>query len=247
MSSKDVISATGKNLWWLSTLKYGWETDDYNRRRGGGRPQNLHRNHTVLQSLAPNRGLMKEWHPTKNKPLNPRELRISFEKEVWWICETGHEWQASIERRLKGDGCPSCIGSDPAAGVQPNGAPEPAFDFSLFDDESLQEDDEAPPPDLGATEMDFRKNKRFSHTTTGLLEDSETGYWIYAIMRNYSQDGMYFEVEKAVKPGTIVKIKLEKALNRFFNKNFIGTVTWCNELYGETGSEYMFGLGVQII
>ena len=31
-------------------------------------------------------------------------------KKVWWICNKGHEWQASIAHRNKGRGCPYCAG-----------------------------------------------------------------------------------------------------------------------------------------
>ena len=29
---------------------------------------------------------------------------------VWWKCERGHEWQAKIADRSRGDGCPYCSG-----------------------------------------------------------------------------------------------------------------------------------------
>ena len=29
-------------------------------------------------------------------------------KKVWWKCELGHSWQASISHRTAGTGCPHC-------------------------------------------------------------------------------------------------------------------------------------------
>ena len=31
-------------------------------------------------------------------------------KKVWWICEKGHEWQATIANRKNGNNCPYCRG-----------------------------------------------------------------------------------------------------------------------------------------
>ena len=29
-------------------------------------------------------------------------------KKVWWICEKGHNFEATIDNRTKGSGCPLC-------------------------------------------------------------------------------------------------------------------------------------------
>ena len=34
-------------------------------------------------------------------------------KNVWWLCPKGHEWQTRIENRTLGDGCPYCAGHQP--------------------------------------------------------------------------------------------------------------------------------------
>lgn len=31
-------------------------------------------------------------------------------KKMWWKCNKGHEWQATIASRNKGSGCPYCAG-----------------------------------------------------------------------------------------------------------------------------------------
>ena len=65
--------------------------------------------HTGFTNLASERNLIKEWHPVKNGALNPRDIKPGYNRKVWWICENGHEWQATINRRLRDGGCPSCI------------------------------------------------------------------------------------------------------------------------------------------
>ncbi|MCD8196887.1 MAG: zinc-ribbon domain-containing protein, partial [Lachnospiraceae bacterium] len=34
-------------------------------------------------------------------------------KKVWWKCENGHEWRATIASRSNGCGCPVCLGRRP--------------------------------------------------------------------------------------------------------------------------------------
>ena len=52
--------------------------------------------------------LASQWHPTKNGSLLPEYVSVSSNKKVWWICEKEHEWQAIINSRNKGAGCPYC-------------------------------------------------------------------------------------------------------------------------------------------
>ncbi|MCK2000775.1 zinc-ribbon domain-containing protein [[Brevibacterium] frigoritolerans] len=53
--------------------------------------------------------LQKEWHPTKNTGLILVDFHL-VQKKVWWICEKGHEWEASPNNRKNGTGCPHCAG-----------------------------------------------------------------------------------------------------------------------------------------
>lgn len=53
--------------------------------------------------------LCKEWDYDKNQ-ITPNEVTVSSEKKVWWKCNKGHEWQASISNRNKGRNCPYCAG-----------------------------------------------------------------------------------------------------------------------------------------
>lgn len=53
---------------------------------------------------------VKEWNYEKNVPLKPEQFNPSSGKRVWWKCEKGHEWIASINNRKKGSSCPYCAG-----------------------------------------------------------------------------------------------------------------------------------------
>ena len=55
--------------------------------------------------------MKKEWNYQKNNQLNlyPTKLSKGYDKKVWWICEKGHEWLASINSRTsKKTNCPYC-------------------------------------------------------------------------------------------------------------------------------------------
>lgn len=60
-----------------------------------------------------------QWHPTKNGNLRPEMVIAGSHKKVWWLMpydspDTGKhfdfEWEATIESRSKGIGCPYLIG-----------------------------------------------------------------------------------------------------------------------------------------
>lgn len=54
--------------------------------------------------------LLKEWHPVKNKHLNPKDYRPGSRTIVWWKCRHSpdHEWKAPIRNRSNNRGCPMC-------------------------------------------------------------------------------------------------------------------------------------------
>ncbi len=66
--------------------------------------------------LATSPELAAEWHPTRNGALTPDKVSRSSGKRVWWVCESGHEWQASVDNRARGNGCPYCSGKRVIAG-----------------------------------------------------------------------------------------------------------------------------------
>lgn len=103
---------THTKVWWrcLKNDKHEWESKVANRSNGRTCPYCLNRkiNETnSLLTLAPEIG--KEWHPTKNGDLGPHQVALNYSKKVWWICEVGHEWQETPNRRnFRQSGCPEC-------------------------------------------------------------------------------------------------------------------------------------------
>ena len=60
--------------------------------------------------LLVNPSLAKEWHPTKNGKLSPKDVTPGSQKKAWWKCPKGddHEWEAVISDRNRGFGCAVC-------------------------------------------------------------------------------------------------------------------------------------------
>jgi hypothetical protein len=53
--------------------------------------------------------LAKEWHPTKNLPTTSKAVGKGSKFRAWWICNKGHEWQVSVQKRTAGSQCPYCL------------------------------------------------------------------------------------------------------------------------------------------
>ena len=38
----------------------------------------------------------------------PSDITSGSSKKVWWICTNGHDWEAPVNNRTGGRGCPVC-------------------------------------------------------------------------------------------------------------------------------------------
>ena len=54
--------------------------------------------------------LLRQWDTKKNAPDTPQTVTHGSHKKIWWRCDKGHSWQASIYSRTSGSGCPYCGG-----------------------------------------------------------------------------------------------------------------------------------------
>lgn len=56
--------------------------------------------------------LSKEWDYEKNNPLRPENFSYGAGNKIWWLCQSGHSFQATINHRTgnKPTGCPQCSG-----------------------------------------------------------------------------------------------------------------------------------------
>jgi len=98
------------NAFWICSYGHEWRTAVVHRAYSGTNcpvctNRIIVKGFNDLSSQKPN--LAKEWHPTKNDK-NPDEVGIGFIYKAWWKCSQGHEWEASVCNRSKGQGCSSC-------------------------------------------------------------------------------------------------------------------------------------------
>lgn len=103
---------SGKMVWWKCHKGHEWQSRIQSRNRGIGCPYCSGRNAVIgendLQTVNPN--LAKEWNHERNNGLTPSDVLPNSEIRAWWKCQNGHEWQAMIGNRTKGQGCPYCSG-----------------------------------------------------------------------------------------------------------------------------------------
>ena len=108
-------SGSGKKVWWKCPKgdDHEWESRINHITNGSGCPICSGRKVVESNCLATTHTeLAKQWHPTKNGDLTPKDVVSGTAKKVWWKCEKGddHEWEASINQRTSGSGCPICSG-----------------------------------------------------------------------------------------------------------------------------------------
>ena len=109
LTSKNVASNSNKNVWWRCNKDHEWKSPVSNRSKGSGCPYCAGQRVTEGTSLAVrNPNLAKEWHPTKNGKLTPKDVMFGAGRKVWWQCNKGHEWEAKLNNRKHGRNCPYC-------------------------------------------------------------------------------------------------------------------------------------------
>ena len=71
--------------------------------------------------------LVEEWHPTLNGDLKSTDVTAGSQVFAWWKGLTcGHEWQASVGERVKGNGCLVCSNHKIVAGINDFATTHPA-------------------------------------------------------------------------------------------------------------------------
>jgi hypothetical protein len=113
MTPDDVSTWSDRKVWWLCP-----EGDEYLMsvaNRSQGRSCHFCCGRHVREGASvdlTHPELMKEWHPTKNQNIDPKNYSFGSDKNVWWQCSLGHEWENKIEgRAVKNTGCPYCSGN----------------------------------------------------------------------------------------------------------------------------------------
>ncbi|MCF8129410.1 MAG: hypothetical protein K9N10_12920 [Deltaproteobacteria bacterium] len=110
LSPLHVTPKSDKKVWWKCKKGHEWQAQVKNRSNGNNCPycnNRLADQNNNFAVLYPE--IAKEWHPTKNNELSPNSFLSQSNIKVWWKCNYGHEWKASISSRTNGSNCPKCF------------------------------------------------------------------------------------------------------------------------------------------
>ncbi len=105
-------ATSSRKVWWICPKGHSYDcTISHRTTDNNGCPycsnQKVLKGYNDLATTNPK--LLKEWNYEKNNKngVFPYNVFQGTHKKVWWICEKGHEWEASISNKNR-RGCPVC-------------------------------------------------------------------------------------------------------------------------------------------
>ena len=105
--------ATHRKVWWVCDKGHEWRTEVKLRTNGSGCPFCANRRIIVGENdlAATHPELLSQWDQARNGQLTPQQVTAGKKIKVWWTCDKGHSWRATIQSRaIHGTGCPVCSG-----------------------------------------------------------------------------------------------------------------------------------------
>ncbi|MEE0686776.1 MAG: zinc-ribbon domain-containing protein [Lachnospiraceae bacterium] len=104
---------SNKIIWWKCPVCQGeWKESVINVAKGNRCP--FCSGHKVLKGYndfeSQYKNIAEEWDYEKNVGQIPSDYTTGSNVKVWWKCINGHEWRATIARRVKSPSCPYCTG-----------------------------------------------------------------------------------------------------------------------------------------
>lgn len=110
LSPTQVTPGSARKFWWVCSLGHKYQTTPGARVHGIGCSICAGKKVLVgVNDLATTHPLLlAEWNFKKNVDFQPTEVIAGTSKRIWWQCNLGHEWQTSGNKRVSGQGCPSC-------------------------------------------------------------------------------------------------------------------------------------------
>lgn len=106
----DIFGGGEKVAFWICERGHSYTKSILKRSRGEGCPicagKKVLIGYNDLATVAPD--VAESWNYSRNGNLLPTQVVSRSNKLVWWKCEHGHEWQARVNDRTRGTGCPRC-------------------------------------------------------------------------------------------------------------------------------------------
>jgi hypothetical protein len=106
-----VTPGSGRKVWWQCPKGHEWDDSPGHRTgRGSGcavcAGKRIQIGVNDLASTHP--AIAEQWHHARNGDLLPAGITAGSSKRFWWIDKFGHEWEAQVNNRTNGTGCPYC-------------------------------------------------------------------------------------------------------------------------------------------
>lgn len=104
-----VTSGSNKKIWWICSQGHSWQATVKARTAGSGCPICFRNRPSpkriqLRQVFATYPRLQQEYDYEQNTVIT----EITAQMKLWWKCQKGHIWKATISNRKRGCGCPYC-------------------------------------------------------------------------------------------------------------------------------------------
>ncbi len=117
-----------RSVWWrCSSCGHEWQASVASRTRGSRCPRCVSEkasrearelNQSRVRERAAERSIIRtnpdlaaQLHPTLNPGVDLGLVLVGSARKLWWLCPAcGHQWQAQVNNRAVGGGCPVCAG-----------------------------------------------------------------------------------------------------------------------------------------
>jgi len=202
LTPNDVSSGSGRKVWWLCSNNHEWEAVINSRNRGCGCPYCAGQKPTEKRNFATEYPeLLKEFDLIKNKGIDPERLSPRTPQKVWWKCEKGHSWQATITNRTRkrtgnryNNSCPYCtnrmLGNDNSLAQL---RPDIAKDWHPTKNKTLTPDDVIAGGDTKAWWI--CKHNHEWQATVGVRVNNNTGCPKCALQTSRIEISVYAEIK----------------------------------------------------
>jgi hypothetical protein len=119
INPSNILPSSKLDVSWICSYRHCWQAPVNRRVRVGSKCPYCYGNWNVtrgvndLKSQYPS--LVREWDSNKNL-ISPDQVRSQSHLKAWWVCQLGHSWEAKIQNRVTGNGCPYCANKKVLAG-----------------------------------------------------------------------------------------------------------------------------------
>lgn len=113
LTANEVSPGSGRRVWWLCSNGHEWEAAINSRNQGVGCAFCAGQRPTDTRNFATEYPeLLKEIDSEKNKEFDPTKITPRANRKIWWKCQAGHSWLASVTNRTRrqfDNACPYCL------------------------------------------------------------------------------------------------------------------------------------------